>query len=175
MSGFDDGWDAVAAPPPLPARGIRQTGSSAEPPPEAPPASSYTAGGTADVDELLSLDSDDASLRRYKQQLLGSAAAGDRGDTTDARRIVITEFRVVLEDPATPDLVHALDTAGGVARLSRVGVEIREGANGCPRRGWDCVIFGCVRGRGRWISWATIGTRHKVCSTHQYKFRISFP
>ena len=39
------------------------------------------------------------SLRRYKESLMGAAAAGNLGDANDPRRVVVEEFRVVLEDP----------------------------------------------------------------------------
>lgn len=48
------------------------------------------------VEALLEKDADDESLRRYKEQLLGSAAHGDRGGTTCidiAWRFVVADLR----------------------------------------------------------------------------------
>ena len=50
-------------------------------------------GGTNDVDAILKQDDADESLQRYKAQLLGAAAKGDRGDASDPRKLVVTEFR----------------------------------------------------------------------------------
>jgi len=40
---------------------------------------------SANVDYIMAADNDDESLRKYKEQLMGSAANGDRGDTSDPR------------------------------------------------------------------------------------------
>jgi len=40
---------------------------------------------SANVDDIMAADNDDESLRKYKAQLMGSAANGDRGDTRDPR------------------------------------------------------------------------------------------
>jgi len=48
------------------------------------------------------------SLRKYKESLLGAAAAGDLGDTADARKLVVTEFRVLFEDPAAKPAIFDL-------------------------------------------------------------------
>ncbi|GMI35347.1 hypothetical protein TeGR_g108 [Tetraparma gracilis] len=83
---------------------------------------------SANVDDIMAADGDDESLRKYKEQLLGQAAKGDRGDTSDKRKVVVTEFRVVFEDGKTPDIVHTLDTEEGVAKMAENGISIKEGA-----------------------------------------------
>ncbi|GMH81230.1 hypothetical protein TL16_g08866 [Triparma laevis f. inornata] len=83
---------------------------------------------SANVEELMKADAGDESLRKYKEQLLGKAAKGDLGDTSDARKVVVTEFKVVFEDKGSPDLAFNLDTEKGVAKLTADGLELKEGA-----------------------------------------------
>ena len=46
----------------------------------------YAPRGTNDVDAILKQDDADESLQRYKAQLLGAAAKGDRGDASDPQK-----------------------------------------------------------------------------------------
>ena len=48
----------------------------------------YAPRGTNDVDAILKQDDADESLQRYKAQLLGAAAQGDRGDVSDPQKPV---------------------------------------------------------------------------------------
>ena len=48
----------------------------------------YAPQGTNDVDAILKRDDADESLQRYKAQLLGAAAQGDRGDVSDPQEPV---------------------------------------------------------------------------------------
>jgi len=77
----------------------------------------------------MSADSEDESLRKYKESLLGAAATGDLGDASDTRKLVVTEFRVLFEDAAAADAVFDLSTDAGVAELQSKGLSIKEGAN----------------------------------------------
>ena len=86
----------------------------------------YTAAGTNDVSALMSADAEDESLRKYKEQLLGAAAQGDLGDTSDPRKLVVVEFRILFKD-ATADLVFKLDTLSGKEHLKKTGMSIKEG------------------------------------------------
>lgn len=84
--------------------------------------------GTKNVAELMSMDTEDESLRKYKESLLGSAARGDLGNTSDPRRLVVEEFRVVFApEENQPDIVHTLATPEGVAKLSAEGLTMKEG------------------------------------------------
>ena len=57
-------------------------------------------GTRKSIHEILSLDAEDESLRKYKETLLGAAAAGGPvGDPNDPRRVIVTEFRIMF-DPA---------------------------------------------------------------------------
>ena len=83
---------------------------------------------SANVEEIMKADAGDESLRKYKESLLGKAANGDLGDTSDPRKVVVAEFRVVFEDKLTEDLVFKLDTEAGVGKLTAEGISIREGS-----------------------------------------------
>ena len=54
----------------------------------------YKVGEKKGVDEYLNMDAEDESLRKYKEALLGKA--GDLGDPSDPRRVIITEMRVII-------------------------------------------------------------------------------
>lgn len=97
----------------------------------------YVSKGSKNVAELLKLDAEDESLRKYKEALLGGAgtirryvcklkdgciifcihfvqAHGDLGNVDDPRTLVVEEFRIVFapEDLVNgvpqPDIVHFL-------------------------------------------------------------------
>lgn len=117
---------SMSTPPPKPPKPQRNPGSSMA------TVQSEEGGlvpkGTNNVAQLLELDKEDESLRKYKESLLGSAAHGDLGDVSDPRRLVIEEFRVVYSpDENLPDLVHVLSTEQGLKRLADEGIEMHEG------------------------------------------------
>ena len=74
-------------------------------------------------------DADDESLRRYKETLMGAAAGGDLGDTSDSRRVVVEEFRIICEDAPGQDVVADLSTPAGLDMLKKGGIKIKEGSN----------------------------------------------
>mmetsp|Transcript_6181 Transcript_6181/g.5524 ORF Transcript_6181/g.5524 Transcript_6181/m.5524 type:complete len:232 (+) Transcript_6181:42-737(+) len=81
------------------------------------------------LNEILAADSEDESLRKYKETLLGNAIKGDLGDTSDPRKLIITEFRVVFApEENLPDIIHNLDTTLGLQKLQSEGITLREGA-----------------------------------------------
>jgi Rho GDP-dissociation inhibitor len=85
--------------------------------------------GTKNVSELMSMDTEDESLRKYKESLLGSAARGDLGDTSDPRKLIVEEFRVVFApEENQPDIVHSLGTPEGLAKLASEGMTMKEGS-----------------------------------------------
>jgi Rho GDP-dissociation inhibitor len=94
----------------------------------APSVFQFSETASKNVADILALDSEDESLRRYKESLLGSAAHGDLGDTNDPRRLVVTEFAVVFEpSEGRPDIIHRLDTEEGCATLRNNGIQMKEG------------------------------------------------
>jgi Rho GDP-dissociation inhibitor len=64
----------------------------------------YRVGEKKAVTEYLQMDSEDESLRKYKEALLGKA--GDLGDPSDPRRVIITEMKVIINghNPIVYDL-----------------------------------------------------------------------
>lgn len=86
---------------------------------------SISENASADVDEIMNKDAGDESLRKYKLSLLGNV--GDKGDTKDPRKVVVTEFRVIFESKNTPDQVFHLDSDEGVEKINKVGVDLKEG------------------------------------------------
>ena len=75
------------------------------------PSDGYSAGAKVSVEELLAKDSEDESLRRYKEQLLGAAAQGHTAvDPNDKRRVVITELKIIFEDRPKGDVTYTLNT-----------------------------------------------------------------
>jgi Rho GDP-dissociation inhibitor len=88
--------------------------------------SNYQASSTAsaNVEQLLAQDTEDESLRKYKEQLLGAAAQGDLGDKSDPRKVIGAEFRVIFEDSAVEDVVFALEPSVSGATFS-----MKEGCN----------------------------------------------
>lgn len=84
---------------------------------------------TTNVAALLEKDAEDESLRRYKESLMAAAVKGDLGDTSDPRRVVIAEFRIVFEDAAVEDIVADLSTPQGVDAFKAAGVKLREGCS----------------------------------------------
>ncbi|KAJ0400882.1 hypothetical protein ATCC90586_002584 [Pythium insidiosum] len=78
------------------------------------------------VEELMRLDAEDESLRRYKERLLGSAAHGDVGDRSDTRRVVVEAFKVVFED-GRQEINYHLDTPQGVEYMKSTPFVMDEG------------------------------------------------
>lgn len=95
----------------------------------APTEDHFVAKGTKNVAEILAKDAEDESLRKYKESLLGAAAHGDLGNTSDPRRLVIEEFRICFApEENLPDIVHNLSTPEGLAQLQRDGISMKEGS-----------------------------------------------
>eukprot|EP01035_Chromulina_nebulosa_P024535 gene24535-31952_t len=94
----------------------------------------YILKGSKNVAELLKLDAEDESLRKYKEALLGGAAHGDLGNVDDPRTLVVEEFRIVFapEDLVNgvpqPDIVHFLGSQSGLDKLSSEGITMIEGS-----------------------------------------------
>ena len=102
---------------------------------------------TGNVQQLMQQDADDESLARYKASLLGNsapissvgpadcnsaagdAAAGFVGDEQDPRRVIPVEFRVLFEDDGEADVVYAIDTAEGLAKMASCPFIMKEHAN----------------------------------------------
>lgn len=120
----------MSAPPPKPPKPVKPSADEAEPAADAAAATDedFVAKGSKNVAELLAKDSEDESLRKYKESLLGSAAHGDLGNVSDPRRLIIEEFRIVFApEEGVPDVVHQLSTAEGLDALAKDGITMKEG------------------------------------------------
>jgi Rho GDP-dissociation inhibitor len=81
------------------------------------------------VSDILALDTEDESLRKYKESLLGTAAKGDVGDKSDPRRLIIDEFRIFFApEHNMPDIVFNLNTPEGLDHLAKTGITMKEGS-----------------------------------------------
>ncbi|ETW04985.1 hypothetical protein, variant 3 [Aphanomyces invadans] len=76
---------------------------------------------------MLQKDNDDKSLQRYKENLLGAAIQGDLGDAQDLRRVVILQFKVIVEGNQQ-DFTYHLDTEEGLLHIRNTPFELEEGA-----------------------------------------------
>lgn len=92
--------------------------SDAAPPPQlsaresAEDADTYQAGEKKTINELLSTDGkegEDEALQRYKQQLLGAAAAGGGTVAGDSRSVVLMQMAILIEGRDAP-IVFDADT-----------------------------------------------------------------
>ena len=88
---------------------------------------SVSAKSAASVSDILAADAEDESLQKYKASLLGAAASGDLGDTSDTRRLVVVEFRIIFQEDVD-DIVFDLSSEEGLAKLQMDGFTMKEGA-----------------------------------------------
>lgn len=117
----------MSAPPPKPPKPQAKTAD--EDPTEEDVAPEIVMKGSKNVSDIMAMDTEDESLRKYKASLLGSAAQGDLGDTSDPRKLIVEEFRVVFApEENLPDIVHTLSNAEGVAKLATEGITMKEGS-----------------------------------------------
>jgi len=89
----------------------------------------YQVGKKVTVNELMSMDTEDESLRKYKESLLGKAASSVFAPKDDSRRVVITELRVICEGRPDGDIVYKLETKEAIAKLKDLPFTLKEGCN----------------------------------------------
>ena len=90
------------------------------------------------VEELLGAKEGEAeALQRYKQQLLGVAAAGG-GKTDDPRRVVITKLELLINgrEPLSFDMTQESNLNGKLTVQIKEGCEYKTQLT-FPRREWD--------------------------------------
>jgi len=89
----------------------------------------YQVGKKVSVNELLTMDAEDESLRKYKEALLGNAAKTVFAPKDDPRKVVITELRICCELRPGADIVYALDSPESIAHLKDVPFTLKEGCH----------------------------------------------
>ncbi len=81
------------------------------------------------IEEILAKDTEDESLRKYKESLLGSAISGNTGDKSDPRRVIVDEFIVMFSpEEQRSNLVFRLDTKEGIEEMNKKGITLKENA-----------------------------------------------
>jgi len=89
----------------------------------------YQVAKKVTVDQLLTMDTQDESLRKYKEALLGAAAKEVFAPKDDPRRAVIVEFKVGFENRPAGDITYKLDEAGALEKLKTQPFTLKEGCN----------------------------------------------
>jgi len=80
------------------------------------------------VGDLLKMDTEDESLRKYKEALLGKAAKEVYAPKDDPRRVVLMEMRVTCEG-RKDDIVFKCDTDQDVKKMKDTPFVLKEGCN----------------------------------------------
>jgi len=88
----------------------------------------YKVGKKVALKDLLAADSEDESLRKYKESLLG-AATGGPSSSEDPRRVVIKEMRVLFEDRPGGDIVYTLESAEELKKMKETPFTLKEGCS----------------------------------------------
>ncbi|EDV27880.1 Rho GDP-dissociation inhibitor 1 [Trichoplax sp. H2] len=84
----------------------------------------YKAPEMKSIEEIQNLDKEDESLVRYKQALLGAAAAGGNvGDSSDPRKVIVQKISLVVEGRDD----FSLDLTGDISKLKERAITIKEG------------------------------------------------
>jgi hypothetical protein len=140
---------------------------------------------TGNVQQLMQQDADDESLARYKASLLGNsapissvgpadcnsaagdAAAGFVGDEQDPRRVIPVEFRVLFEDDGEADVVYAIDTAEGLAKMASCPFIMKEHAN--YKVSFMFLLFWCP-----FSDPAFCDTSHATSILVRFQFHVEF-
>eukprot|EP01118_Nematostelium_gracile_P013632 TRINITY_DN5174_c0_g1_i1.p1 TRINITY_DN5174_c0_g1~~TRINITY_DN5174_c0_g1_i1.p1 ORF type:complete len:225 (+),score=72.08 TRINITY_DN5174_c0_g1_i1:55-675(+) len=91
--------------------------------------SDYQVGKKVTVDELMKMDNEDESLRKYKEALLGKAANNVFSPKDDPRRVVITELKVTCEGRPGGDIVYKLESKDAIAKLKDTPFTLKEGCH----------------------------------------------
>eukprot|EP01104_Vermistella_antarctica_P020444 TRINITY_DN8746_c0_g1_i1.p1 TRINITY_DN8746_c0_g1~~TRINITY_DN8746_c0_g1_i1.p1 ORF type:complete len:222 (+),score=69.43 TRINITY_DN8746_c0_g1_i1:75-668(+) len=90
--------------------------------------SEYKVSAKVGVNDLMSQDAEDESLRKYKEALLGKLD-GDVAPTDDPRRVVIKEMKVICENRPGGDITYTLDTEEAVLKMKKQPFTLKEGCN----------------------------------------------
>lgn len=83
----------------------------------------YKAPPQKTIEELLKLDNEDESLRKYKEALLGSQAEKIIIDANNPKNVIVKRLALVVTD--RPDMV--LELGGDLSQLKKQSFSIKEG------------------------------------------------
>jgi len=79
------------------------------------------------VDDIMNMDKDDESLRKWKESMLGNASAQGFSPKDDPRRAVITEM--IIQCEGRPDIKYAFDSKEQVEKLKDQPFTLKEACN----------------------------------------------
>jgi len=79
------------------------------------------------VDDLMNLDKDDEALRKWKEQLLGTATEVC-SPKDDPRRVVITEMVIICDGRPDGDIVYKFENKEELAKLKDTPFVLKEGS-----------------------------------------------
>jgi len=88
----------------------------------------YKVGKKVALNELLSQDSNDESLRKYKESLLGNLDPAI-SPKDDPRRVVIKELKIIFEDRPGGDITYTLETKEDLERMKKTPFVLKEGCH----------------------------------------------
>eukprot|EP01117_Protostelium_nocturnum_P013993 TRINITY_DN527_c0_g1_i1.p1 TRINITY_DN527_c0_g1~~TRINITY_DN527_c0_g1_i1.p1 ORF type:complete len:197 (+),score=78.43 TRINITY_DN527_c0_g1_i1:56-646(+) len=89
--------------------------------------SNYKVSQKVGIDDLLSKDAEDESLRKYKESLLGQAANAKFSPANDPRRVVVVEMKVTAEGRPGGDIVYKLENQEAIDNLKKNPFTLKEG------------------------------------------------
>ncbi|PRP77248.1 hypothetical protein PROFUN_13631 [Planoprotostelium fungivorum] len=87
----------------------------------------YKVSQKVTVAELLNKDTEDESLKKYKESLLGAAASKAYSPAGDPRRVVINEMRVIAEGRPGGDIVYKLGDKQAIEDMKKSPFTLKEG------------------------------------------------
>jgi hypothetical protein len=86
------------------------------------------------IGDIMATDTEDEGLQKYKENLLGGAAAGQFiGDPSDPRRLFIVGYTIAFDPDQAKEknltnITHDLSSAEGLANIEKQGISIKEGS-----------------------------------------------
>mmetsp|Transcript_6913 Transcript_6913/g.9558 ORF Transcript_6913/g.9558 Transcript_6913/m.9558 type:complete len:203 (-) Transcript_6913:142-750(-) len=81
------------------------------------------------IDDIMKMDQEDESMKKYKESLLGQAANQVFAPKDDPRRVVIEEMRVICEGRPGGDIVYTLDKKEAIDKMKENPFILKEGCN----------------------------------------------
>src|SRR3989338_5172711 len=89
----------------------------------------YKPAEKVDLSKLREMDSEDESLRKYKDALLGAAMSEDIAPKNDPRRVVIKRMEIICEDRPGGNIIFDLEEKGSELKMKDRRFVLKEGCN----------------------------------------------